>query len=625
MPATKTIRTILTRTNGLVITACLLLSAAYVYSTHAMSSSLLEISKARMPAIQTLNQIKADSDRIVQVQARILLTPEPGLRESMIREFDALEASLPKLFSQYTKFFRDDEDRKRFAKVTDLWGRLQIDLHKVHMLEKAGNQGGALAGFNNAIVPSAEAFSQALYDAAQDVADDADAATAHGERVATLSWIMAIGAGIVATGLSVAVIFISRRRVLVPLAALDEGLAQMAGGDFDIAIPGADAQDEIGAIARSVEKIKRNVADKAAAEAVAQKAIVDALGEGLQAMAAGRLGHKITSTFPPEYESLRQIFNEAMADLNQMISNVAGTAGTVGNASAELSSASLNLAERTELQASRLESTSSAIRGLTQTVRETADKAAHVNSGADLAQTQAADGARVAGDAMEAMREISHSSSQISQITDVIDGISFQTNLLALNAGVEAARAGDAGRGFAVVANEVRALAQRSADAAKSIKQLISESTAQVDKGVTLVSSSGVALNGIVEKVSELKTLIEGISAATNDQAGNLEGLSTTVHDMEMMTQQNAAMVEETSAAARHLQEESVTLLSMVRRFQASDDAGGSAGRSSVVAMVPPAASLSRSASAPARRAPVAGNLAVQSSPASAEDDWGEF
>ncbi|WP_353230786.1 methyl-accepting chemotaxis protein [Novosphingobium sp.] len=620
MFANHTIASLLTRMNMAAIAVSLCLGGAFVYSIMVMDHSIEEIGRARMPAVIALHTIDMRITEIVQNESRILLNDDPSAKSRFAKLANDLRKSLPADIEGYAKFYRDDQDRIRFESVMALWTKLDRALNDGHAEETAGDFQRARTHFNTVVVPAATELGDALDSAAEDVTADANAAVALGLTTAERGMVMAIVATIVAVGCSFAVMVLSRRRVLLPLSQLNLGLARMAEGDFSVVIPAATQSDEIGAIARSVDAIKTSAAARAEAANAEQKQVVDALGEGLQAIAAGQLQHRITTCFPTEFEKLRAIFNEAMTDLDDLVGRVSGTAHAVKYASSELSSASLDLAKRTETQAARLESTSTAIGSLTRTVRETARGALDVKNGAELAQAQASNGSTVAGNAMAAMSGIAESSNQISQITDLIDAIAFQTNLLALNAGVEAARAGDAGRGFAVVATEVRALAQRSTDAARSIKQLIADSTAQVDLGVKLVASSGEALAGIVDKVTELKALIVGISEATGSQASDLEALSGSVSEMEKMTQQNAAMVEEVSGSARNLQQESDRLGELVQRFAASP--GGQ-----VVTMPtgnPPRGTAPR---APARQAPppISGNLALKQAPAPAADDWSEF
>jgi len=272
------------------------------------------------------------------------------------------------------------------------------------------------------------------------------------------------------------------------------------------------------------------------------------------------------------------------------------------------------------MQAASLDETVTVMENLASSVRDTAHDAASVNDSMTGAQACAADGGRVVRDAVDAMGLIEKSSHEIAQIINLIDGISFQTNLLALNAGVEAARAGDAGKGFAVVANEVRALAQRSADAAKDIKALITTSSRQVENGVKLVRQSGESLDQIVSRITEISQLISRIATTADEQATGLQQINMTIGDMGKSTSQNAAMVEQSTAAAHSLVAQANQLSALIGAIgQHQADAEPVPAAPPVI--VPKAAPV---ASAP-RRAPVApvshGNLAVAEDP----DDWTEF
>lgn len=305
-----------------------------------------------------------------------------------------------------------------------------------------------------------------------------------------------------------------------------------------------------------------------AALAAAQEKVVSGLARGLSDLAAGNLTVRITEPFPGQYEALRQDFNNAMDELQQAIRGIAGNAHGISSGASEISHAADDLSRRTEQQAANLEETSAALNEITATVRRAADNAKQANSIVALAQSEAEESRRVVNGAVAAMASINESSTQISQILSVMDEISFQTNLLALNAGVEAARAGEAGRGFAVVASEVRALAQRSSEAAKEIKELISTSSQHVGSGVDLVDKAGSALNTIAGKVNDISTLVAEIAVAAQEQSAGLGAINTAMNQLDKVTQQNAAMVEESTAASHQLKREAAMLKEMTARFQ---------------------------------------------------------
>jgi methyl-accepting chemotaxis protein len=254
-----------------------------------------------------------------------------------------------------------------------------------------------------------------------------------------------------------------------------------------------------------------------------------------------------------------------------MLSIRSNTAG-IHSGSGEIAVAADDLSRRTEQQAAGLEETAATLDQITATVKNTAEGAIQAQKVVASAKTDADHSGEVVRKAIAAMGGIEKSSKQIGQIIGVIDEIAFQTNLLALNAGVEAARAGDAGRGFPVVASEVRALAQRSAEAAKEIKSLISASTTQVGQGVDLVGETGKALGRIVVQVAEINTLVASITASAQEQSSALHQVNTAVNQMDQVTQQNAAMVEETTAAAHSLSKESEELARLIGRFQVGQE-----------------------------------------------------
>ncbi|MBX9881005.1 MAG: methyl-accepting chemotaxis protein [Sphingomonas sp.] len=387
----------------------------------------------------------------------------------------------------------------------------------------------------------------------------------------------------------------------------------MAAGDLDAAVEGAGRQDEIGTIVDALEVFRGAAKRNVEAEAK-QRHVVDVIAAGLEQLGAGNLNYSIEEPLPAEYEALRHGFNQTVAGLGETLTGVAHSAQSVHNGSTEIRAASDDLARRTEQQAASLEETTAAMNQVTVGVADTARSAIEVKRAIGETHREASAGGEVVERTVAAMSAIEKSSQQITQIINVIDGIAFQTNLLALNAGVEAARAGDAGRGFAVVASEVRALAQRSADAAKDIKALILTSGEQVSGGVALVGETGQMLKRIVDRVGEISTMVGGIAQSAETQAANLQQVNAAVADMDKMTQQNAAMVEESTAAARSLATEADTLSALVQRFVASDAPRPQAYEA-------PPAPVRR----PKRVTPaVDGNLALKAAPVD-DEDWTEF
>ena len=337
--------------------------------------------------------------------------------------------------------------------------------------------------------------------------------------------------------------------------------------------PILDDKGQVRSILLLASDVTRRLAETREAEAHrrtledAQAKVVDSLRAALAQLSNGDLTATLGDRFDDRYEGLRSDFNEATERLRSAMSDVVESSVAIRGEVGDISSAAENLSRRTEQQAATLEQTSAALDQMTASVKSTATVASHANSKVEEAKHNAETSGRVVREAVSAMGEIEHSSSKISRITSVIDEIAFQTNLLALNAGVEAARAGEAGRGFAVVASEVRDLAQRSSEAAREIAGLITDSSDQVKRGVSLVAEAGRSLSGIQTAVGEIHGLVSEIASSAMEQSNGIAELNTAVKHLDQVTQQNAAMFEETTAASQSLNRAAGSLADTTERF----------------------------------------------------------
>ena len=355
--------------------------------------------------------------------------------------------------------------------------------------------------------------------------------------------------------------------------ALQEDLDRLACKDFDFEPAFIDATTEIGSLNRAMETsratLQKAESDLAVVEADRSQ-VIASLDQHLQRLAGRDLDCAINERFPQDYEQLRSSFNTTVTTLSATVQQVVDAAGSIRRGATEISQASDNLSGRTESQAATLEETVDALDELTASVKSAAEGARSVETIMGEARQDAENSGKVVENAVLAMTEIAGSSNQISQIISMIDDIAFQTNLLALNAGVEAARAGEAGRGFAVVASEVRALAQRSSDAATEIKSLIDESSKQVDSGVELVGKAGDALGNIVDRVGHISKLVSDIAIGAVEQATGLSEINTGMVQLDQVTQQNATMAGETTAAGHLLNSDATNLAELVELFKTS-------------------------------------------------------
>jgi len=501
---------------------------------------------------------------------------------------------------------------------------------------------------------------------------------------------MSIGLLVLSLVIGGAVAFFTGRSIANPVKDMTGAMTRLAGGDNSVTIPALGNRDEIGEMAKAVEVFKQNAIDKLrmeaeqrAAEEAQKKAeeeqrqreaaivaevaevakaashgdldqqidLADKSGfllnlcEGvnnlvrltgvalkdvasvLSAVAAGDLTKRITNEYGGLFGQLKGDVNQTAEKLFEIVTNINSSAGQIGGAASEVAAGSQDLSERSEQQASALEETAASMEELAATVRANATNAQQANQLAAGAREVAASGGQVVTDAIAAMGRIESSSQKIGDIVGMIDEIAFQTNLLALNAAVEAARAGDAGKGFAVVAQEVRNLAQRSAQASKEIKSLIAQSTGEVKTGAELVKGAGKTLDDILTGVKRVADIVGEIAAASAEQASGIDQVNSAVTQMDEMTQQNAALVEQSAAAAHSLEEQSRELNRLMGFFQVGAQGTQTAAMQASTARAakgaPPKPVAKRATASHAHLAKTHANAPADAT--GGKNDWAEF
>ncbi|MNU79582.1 Methyl-accepting chemotaxis protein III [compost metagenome] len=400
---------------------------------------------------------------------------------------------------------------------------------------------------------------------------------------------------------SAGLFLLTRKSIILPVLQLSKNMEILAAGDTSQPPSGTDRRDEIGSMSGAVEIFRQAaIANRALEEQAAsarrqaeadqeetrRQAEEDAserlriatsgLAAGLKRLASGDLAFQLDDAFAPQFEALRHDFNSSVRQLAETLFAISDGIGTIDGSSREIAAGAGDLSRRTENQAASLEQTAAALDEITVNVSNANKRAAEARLAATDANESALKSVEVVGHAEEAMRRIETSSRQITGIIGVIDEIAFQTNLLALNAGVEAARAGEAGKGFAVVAQEVRDLAQRAAKAASEIRDHIRQSSVEVESGVKLVLDTGTALKDIGERIAGIDRHMNAIATSAAEQSTGLAEINAAVNSMDHATQQNAAMVEQSTAASATLAAETAKLRALVSRFRLEMEITGS-------------------------------------------------
>ncbi|MCZ7462749.1 methyl-accepting chemotaxis protein [Rhizobium rhizogenes] len=604
------------------------------------------------------------------------ITKAAPFADGIVKNLDAME----KLIGTWTPLV-PAEQKAAFDNLSSRFKEFKaFRLETARLAREASPQAANLQGNNDANRANRKAY-QADIDAVvqNDIAELEAVKAGIDGFVTTTFWLVIIvtGSGILA-GAAFG-LYIGARQLSAPIRRVSEVMNAVADGNLDADVPYLGQNDEIGEMAAAVEVFKKNgrevrrmnaqetamraksddlqagmaiVVDAAAGGDFSRRinkdygdenlnrfaATINALLTGvdngvsetsrvIEGLARGDLTEKMDGEFRGVFAELQANVNETLSKLRETMHEVrSSTEGISGNAN-ELRSAADDLSKRTEQQAAALEETSAALDEITAVVRNSTDRAQEASTMVAETKQKTEESANVVRDAVSAMDRIEHASREISQIINVIDEIAFQTNLLALNAGVEAARAGEAGKGFAVVAQEVRELAQRSATAAKDIKALITKSGQEVGRGVSLVQKTGSALNEIETRVLAINDHIHSIATAAREQSTGLHEVNTAINQMDQVTQRNAAMVEETSAATHKLSNEAGHLVTLVSRFKVG--AEDASLRTRIEQPMRPVAVSGRAAAvaSPARKLMNSVSRALNAQPAAApaHGDWQEF
>jgi methyl-accepting chemotaxis protein len=576
-----------------------------------------------LPATQLIGDIHAYTSQYRIQQSGIVTAPTPESKakaEKMIRN---ASNAISGMMDDYEKLLNTKEQKDLFATLKTNWAQYQQQTDQLISLAQSGDSAAASAMFEGESLDMFYTVEDSILQLIDLNQKSGQAISAKSESIYADSRRMLMGA--VGLGLVVTLLLsgILMQTIAKPVRKMAGSVGLLVEGDLTVEIPGMNRKDELGSLARALDSFKALFeADKQRAEAEAMRAreteeTINAIGAGLSALAKGQLTHRVDENANGPLAKLYNDYNDALSHLQDAMVQIVEGCNTIKNGTNEIAQASSDLSLRTERQAESLAHTSKTLGEFTGSVKVAADNARQTSSRLAVARESAEKVDETAKRAVVAMRNIQASSKEMNEIISTIDGLAFQTNLLALNAGVEAARAGASGAGFAVVATEVRHLAQRSAEAANSIRQLVATSNAQITDGVSLVENSGEALRQIVTEVTEVSDLMDEIAQAASRQASGLAEISDMVTAMDTATQQNAAMVEESTASSRNLNDETERLFEQLSFFELGR-AGGYTGGLGVAPSHEEERAPSYRPPAPASR----GNLAL--APVD-EDDWAEF
>jgi len=612
----------------------------------ALNDEVTLIAINTLPTVATVKDIEVQlGDIRTAYRSHILRSDAEGKAAAAA----SIEKALAKLKTDIEKFKTLDPTKEESELVAVVGSSVDQYVkigERVLSLSSAGDLNGANEILREEMVSVADAAKVAVTQLVDISNSKAAAAYAKAGDAYSLTLSVTFGAIALLAVLIIGAIWFAITGIARPIQTITGSMNKLAAGDADMAVPFAGRADEIGEMAAAVEIFRKNAVENRRLEqeteaqrsqteeqrrltaeqdrvrALAMAQATTGLANGLKQLASGNLTFQLDQSFADEFESLRADFNAAVEQLRQTLTSVSQSTGSIDGGSREVSQSAEDLSKRTEQQAASLEETAAALDQITTNVANSSKRADEARSIAAQANVSARESGSVVANAVDAMGRIEQSSSQISNIIGVIDEIAFQTNLLALNAGVEAARAGEAGKGFAVVAQEVRELAQRSAQAAKEIKDLIRNSTVEVEKGVKLVSDTGEALRTIEKYVITINEHMDAIATSAREQSVGLSEVNTAVNQMDQVTQQNAAMVEEANAAGATLAKEAGRLRDLVGQFQLGQGYGQ--GNAQAPSATNAANSGHRPIASPARRIVGAVSKAFGSA-APKLDTWEEF
>ncbi len=620
------------------------LAFAAISGVSAVFDRATEIADRALPST---NQVRLMDKGMVDIRlayARHImsLTPEAmAAVEKDIKTYVDFQREL--IRKQNEQFIRGTEEQKLIGEVTATLDAYVQEGEKVLALSRENKNEEAKVAFSDELQKYGDASDEAIDTLVDYYVEQADAV--HDDMKAEFDSMQVLIASVSALAFVVAgaAMLFTVTGVANPIQRITRSMRGLADGDTDKQIPYAGRSDEIGEMAGAVEIFRQaaitnkrleaeaeqnrrqaeldRVASQQRAEAEAAERMriaTSGLAAGLKRLASGDLSFQLDEAFAADFEDLRRDFNQSVRQLCSTLQVIQDSVSTMDSGAREMATAAENLSKRTEQQAASLEETAAALDEITANVNSSTRRTEDARTVATQANQGAAKSAGVVASAEEAMRRIEGSSQQISNIIGVIDEIAFQTNLLALNAGVEAARAGEAGKGFAVVAQEVRELAQRSAQAAREIKGLIQNSSDEVENGVKLVRDTGVALQAISGFITEMNQHMDSIATAAKEQSIGLAEVNTAVNSMDQTTQQNAAMVEQSTAASSSLAMETAKLRELIGQFRLAAGERAAAPASRPVTSAP-------ARSAPARPMPAPKAAQVRGNTALAVDDWEEF